>query len=552
MPVVEVSYSRLQGMAGAPKTKIAEALPFLGLDIESEDGDSVRIEYSPNRPDYSTDVGIALGLQGLLGTKTGEVRLGVKNTARYSITARPGVSGVRPFVTGIAAVGGRVDDAMIRQLMAMQEDLHLGLGRRRARSSIGIHDLDCISFPLTYTVAGRDHSFVPLNSGEPSSVAEILEHTKVGQDYGRILGNSGRVPVILDSDSATVSLPPIINAAATTVTTKTKNLLVEVTGTGKRDIEGVLAIVAVALQGFGFSLESVKVSGAGNSTPKLQPRRASVKASLVQDTLGIDIGAARIASCLKKSRLGAYAKGGTIECAIPPYRLDIFGPMDLVEEAALGYGIQNLTPLVSPSQTVGGKSAFVEGLGAVDRAMVGLGYMEALNSCLTNPGTLYGMAGRKPGDPLSVMDSKSGEHTALRDLLLPGLLENLSRNIHAQYPQRLYETGSVFARGSPVSESTSLCAVTAHKDANFSEAKSALKSALKAVFGLDITTRTSSHPTLEQGRCASVVLGGDVVGVAGEVSSGVLENHKIRVPVAAFEVSLSGHLPQAPKPRERH
>ena len=58
MPVVELSYSRLQKLIGnVTKKQISDSLPFLGLDIESEDGDSVRIEYSPNRPDYSTDYG---------------------------------------------------------------------------------------------------------------------------------------------------------------------------------------------------------------------------------------------------------------------------------------------------------------------------------------------------------------------------------------------------------------------------------------------------------------------------------------------------------------
>ena len=61
MPVVELSYSRLQKLIGKfQKKKSLILLPFLGLDIESEDKDLVRIEYSPNRPDYSTDFGIAL------------------------------------------------------------------------------------------------------------------------------------------------------------------------------------------------------------------------------------------------------------------------------------------------------------------------------------------------------------------------------------------------------------------------------------------------------------------------------------------------------------
>ena len=49
---------------------------------------------------------------------------------------------IRPFVTGIIARNGSLDDESIKQLINMQEDLHFGLGRKRKKSSIGIHDLD--------------------------------------------------------------------------------------------------------------------------------------------------------------------------------------------------------------------------------------------------------------------------------------------------------------------------------------------------------------------------------------------------------------------------
>jgi phenylalanyl-tRNA synthetase beta chain len=54
----------------------------------------------------------------------------------------------------------------------------------------------------------------------------------------------------------------------------------------------------------------------------------------------------QIISSLKKSRLDATLKGENIICSIPSYRFDIFGPMDLVEEVTLGYGIQNLEPIL--------------------------------------------------------------------------------------------------------------------------------------------------------------------------------------------------------------
>ncbi|NNL59274.1 MAG: phenylalanine--tRNA ligase subunit beta, partial [Nitrosopumilus sp.] len=122
MPVVELSYSRLQKLVGkVTKKQISDSLPFLGLDIEYEDKDLVRIEYSPNRPDYSTDFGIALGLQGLLGKKTGAVKLKIKKSNKYKIYVKPQVSKIRPFVTGIIAKNGTIDDKTIKQLMTMQE-----------------------------------------------------------------------------------------------------------------------------------------------------------------------------------------------------------------------------------------------------------------------------------------------------------------------------------------------------------------------------------------------------------------------------------------------
>lgn len=541
MPVVDLSYSRLQKLIGkVSKKQISEYLPFLGLDIESEDKDTVRVEYSPNRPDYSTDFGIAIGLKGLLGIKSGAVKLAIKDSNNFQINVKPSVSKVRPFVTGIVAKNGRIDDNTIKQLMVMQEDLHFGIGRRRKKSSIGIHDLDKISFPLTYSTTSRDHKFIPLNSSKKYSISQILKTSEVGQDYGHILGNSAQVPIILSSDGDTVSFPPIINAASTTVTTKTKNLFVEVTGINKQDIEDMLAVVATILQEAGFDLISTKISGSKNSKPKLEFRKMVLPIQLVNSTLGLDLKPSKIISCLKKSRLDASMKGKNISCIIPAYRFDIFGPMDLTEEVALGYGIQNMEPIISPSQTIGQTNPVSGKLNEISSLMIGLGYTEALNSSLTSTKVLYKMANRDSKKVISVLNSKSQEHTILRDSILPGLIENLSRNIHESYPQKLFETGVVFSKGKPIKEETNIAAISAHKDANFSELKSVLQSALKLGFNLSIETKTSSNSIFENGKCADVLIEGKKVGIIGEVNSSTNEAYKIRVPTVGFEIQLSG------------
>jgi phenylalanyl-tRNA synthetase beta chain len=540
MPVIELSYSRLQKLIGkATKKQISDSLPFLGLDIESEDKDLVRIEYSPNRPDYSTDYGIALGMQGLLGIKTGIVKLNVKKSNNYQISVNSSVTKIRPFVTGIIAKNGKVDDKTIKQLMTMQEDLHFGIGRKRKKSSIGIHDLDKISFPLVYTTTTRNHKFIPLNSEKETTISEILVNTDVGKDYGSILGQSSQVPIILDENENTVSFPPIINAAVTTVTTKTKNLFVEVTGITKEDAEDMLAVVATILQSAGFILESIKITGAKNSSPKLEQRKMTVSISLINQILGLNLNSSKIVSSLKKSRLDAISKGTNIICTIPAYRFDIFGPLDLVEEVALGYGIQNLEPILSPSQTIGKINPVSLKLKSLDQTMIGLGFLEALNSSLTSKRVLYDMTNRDSTKIISVLDSKSREHTILRDSILPGLLENLSKNIHESYPQKMFETGTVFATENPISEKINFSGISAHKDANFTEIKSIIQSALNIGFGIKVETKTATNSTFEDGHCASIVLNNIPIGIIGKIDSKIIENYKIRVPVVGFEISLS-------------
>ena len=540
MPVVALYFSRLQKLVGkVSKKQISELLPFLGLDIESEDDQRIRVEYSPNRPDYSTDFGIAIGLQGLFGIKTGAIKLKIKNSKNYSITVKPDVSKIRPFVTGIIAKNGKIDEKILEQLIQMQEDLHMGIGRKRKKSSIGIHDLDKISFPLIYTTTNKNHKFIPLNSEKELTISKIIADTETGKDYGHLLGQSSQVPVIIDANQKTVSFPPIINAAITTVTPKTKNLFVEVTGINKEDAEDMLSVVATILQSAGFTLEHIQISGAKNSSPKLQEKKMSVDVSLINQTLGLNLNTSKIISSLKKSRLNALSKGKNIICTIPAYRFDIFGPMDLVEEVALGYGIQNFEPTISSSQTLGQINPISLQLKSLNQTMIGLGFLEALNSSLSSKRVLYDMTNRDSKNIISVLDSKSQEHTILRDSILPGLIENLSRNIHESYPQKMFETGGIFNLDNPISEKTNLSAISAHKDANFTEIKSVLQTVLKIGFGIEIQTKTAVNSSFEDGHCANIIFNGNTIGIIGEINSKIIDNYKIRVPVVGFEISLS-------------
>jgi phenylalanyl-tRNA synthetase beta chain len=541
MPVVTLYLSRLQKLVGkTSKSKIIDALPFLGLDIEEQTDRYIKVEYSPNRPDYATDVGISIGLQGLLGIKKGIAKLVIKKQkdAISMIKTDPAVKKIRPYVLGLIAKGGKLDDEIIRQLIALQEDLHFGIGRKRKKASIGIHNLDSIKLPLFYTTKSKDHKFVPLTTDKEMSASQILETMDVGKDYSGILGSHSDVPMILDAQNNTVSFPPVINSALTTVTTSTTNLLVEVTGNDHDAVSDTLSVVASALQGLGFTLYDMRTDKK-SASDLLTNRTIPLDSELVNQTLGLNLSPAQICNMLKKCRLDATMRGKKISCIIPRYRFDIFGPMDLVEEVALGYGIQNLSPTLPSSISVGQKSKTTLKLDQLSQIMIGLEYTETLNSSLTSKQILYDNTKRDSAKLIEVAESKSQEHTILRDSILPGLLENLSKNIHEQYPQKLFESGIVFSGDSPIKESISLACVSAHKDSGYTEIKSVLQSLLKTDSNIECRTKTAENPMFAKGKTADVFVGGKKVGTVGEINSDVIEIFKIRVPVSGFELVLS-------------
>ncbi len=545
MPVVNVSPERLKKMVpGVKAEKALDMLPFVGLDIESADDKTVRVEYNPNRPDFSSDYGIARALLGLLGKKVGMPKFRLVGKSGVSIRVDRRVKKIRPFVVALVARNGRLDDESIRQIISMQEDLHNGPGRRRKKVSIGIHNFDVIKGPLRYTAVNAAHSFVPLGADKSMTVKQVLQDTSTGREYGHLL--RGGYPAIIDGRGTMLSFPPIINGEATKVDGNCRNLFVEVTATDIKTADDVLAIVAMTLSDAGFEIRSVTINdGARRETPDMRPTKMSVDASYVKETLGLALSPAQMAACLKKCRLDAKPVKNKITCTIPRYRTDIFHPVDLAEEVAIGYGLYNIEPSFPAAPSAGQRSVMSAHFNAVRDVMAGLGMVEALNFSLSSRQVEYELAGRTPeGEILAVDGSKSSEHEILRDSLVPSLLQTLARNVHEEYPQRLFEIGKVFMKTDKVEESWHAAAVVAHGGADYTEIKSALAALLKSGFGRGLATKAFENPLFIKGRCAEIRVEskGEPVGIIGEVTPLAIYNFRLRVPVAAFEVNLSALL----------
>jgi phenylalanyl-tRNA synthetase beta chain len=542
VPVVNIKFERLKKLIPDVKMdKVIDMLPFVALDIEGVDKDIVRVEYNPNRPDLSSDYGVARALRGLLEIETGMPKFKLAGKSGLSVTVEATVRKIRPYVIAFVAKNGRLDDETLKQLIMMQEDLHNGVGRKRKKASIGIHNFDVIKFPVTYKTVKGDHSFRPLDEPSELSINQILKDLEIGKQYGQILSTFDRYPLIVDSTGLVLSLPPIINGQATKVNDKCRNLFVEVTATDQKSAEDLLAILAITLYEAGFEIKTVSIDSGKRKieTPQMKARVISADMGYVDSILGLALDAKQIITCLKKSRLDAKAVANKIVCTIPRYRIDISDPIDISEEVAIGYGIYNLEPKFPNSLTTGKKNSLSIYLNAIRETLIGLGMIESLSFLLTSKDVQYKAFGILSKDELSVEGSKSTEHEILPNSLVPLLLQSLSYNIHEQYPQELFEIGKTFVKSySTIEERWSIGAVVAHADASYSNVKSRMQALLRSCFGKEAITIASTNHMFMEGRCAEVIFDNKPIGVLGEIVPNAVENFRLRVPVAAFEINL--------------
>jgi phenylalanyl-tRNA synthetase beta chain len=536
--------------------KILNLIPYIGLDIEGLDTENLRIEYNPNRPDFSSKFGIIRALKGLLEIEVGIPNFRLSASSNYVIKVDKSVKQVRPYIVSLVAKRKEnLTNEDIKDLIAMQEDLHNGIGRRRKKASIGIHNLDQVQFPLTYTTADEDFAFTPLDKPVNCTIKQILNELDTGIEYGFIVKGAERYPIILDSKNTVLSFPPIVNSNATKITANIKNILVEVTATNKRTAEDTIAIIAMSLFDSGYEIQPVTIddidTGKKELTPKMDPKRMQIDSSYINQVLGLNLDIHDISFCLNKSRLGTEIEekqNGKLACTIPRYRTDIFHQIDIVEEVAIGYGVFNFQPTLPWSKTSGAKSDLTSFFNVAREILIGLGMLEILNFSLVSKKVQYQLMGIRDDitKVISVNGTKSSEYEVLRDSLIPSLLQTLSHNIHQEYPQKLFEIGKVFQLSNALDEHWNVGVVIAHNTASYTETKSTMQELLNGCFGPKyasmVFTPAVYNSMFIQGRCANIIFNEKNIGIIGEITPVAVENFKLRVPVAAFELNMSSLL----------
>jgi phenylalanyl-tRNA synthetase beta chain len=541
MPLVTFNYTDFINLLGhkIPKETLIDKLPMIGGDFSHMSGDEINIEFFPNRPDLTSVEGIARASRGFFGFKTGLQTY--KTTASdVIVNIDPSVKKIRPFVTTALVKNITMTDELIVSLMGLQEKLHVGLGRNRRKVAIGVHNAEPVKPPFTYKAVDPDSvSFIPLAKDESMTLREILKKHEKGIDYASLLSDFQKYPLIVDAHNNVLSFPPIINGSLTEVTSYTKEVFIDVTGTDRKAINYALNIVTTALAERGGKIYQTTVVDEGKKivSPDLTPARHTVSTGYVNTILGTTFKEKDIIACLQKMGHNAVDAGkGNITVDIAAWRSDILHEVDLVEDVAVGYGFDMFESNFPSALTFGGTLPNHDLLVNLRNVLIGFGFNEVTTFVISNEKDEFQKLGLKKGKMVELENPIGEEYHGLRTNLLSSLLKLLRENRHHPLPQQIFEIGVVVDEHAK--NQCHLAGLKIDAKANFTECKSLVETVLREC-GRKPVIKEKTHGAFIEGRCASVLNNDTEIGVFGELHPRTIQAFSLEHPMIAFELATN-------------
>jgi phenylalanyl-tRNA synthetase beta chain len=290
------------------------------------------------------------------------------------------------------------------------------------------------------------------------------------------------------------------------------------------------------------------------------PAPVTLRVARAVKVIGMPLTQAQCAGALKRLGLPLTEGDGVVTVTPPSYRFDLQIEEDLIEEVARMVGYNQLphtpplAPITAKIRTEAERSPF-----AVRRALAAMGYQETINFSFVEERWEHELAGNP--NPIKLLNPIASQMSVMRSSLIGSLVQVLRFNAARKAPRvRVFELGRVFLRDATVKSTDATVEgfdqpmriaglVSGSADvlqwgrkeqgADFFDAKGdleALLAPLKAEFS------PGEHPAMHPGRCAQVVLGGQVIGHVGELHPKWRQAYELATAPIVFELALDAVL----------
>lgn len=541
MPTVTLNKKVFESLVGKKLDldKLKDRISMLGTDLEKIEGNEIHVEVFPNRPDMLSEQGFARAFSAFIGVHPGLREYTLKHSGEKTIVKN--LPKEWPYAVTAIVKGLQFSDEKIREVVQIQEKLAVTYLRNRKKGGIGIYPLDKIKFPIT--VVGKDPKEIvyrPLEFPKAISAQEILEKHPTGKKYGHICKDWKKFPVFIDASGQILSMPPIVNSHEMgKVNEKTRDVFIEATGTDLETVKIAITILATALADMGGQIYSMDVVYEDKklTIPDLSAHKMQVDTRFVNRLLGLDLKEQDVKKLLERMGYG-YANGVAL---VPAYRADILHPIDLVEDIAIAYGYENFEGRLPAVATIGKESDAEILKRIVANILIGMGLLEVQTYHLTNEEN-HNRKMTHPTAMIRLSNALTADYDALRNWMIPSLLNVLSMNTHYEYPQMIFEIGRVFIEDASVEtgvrEPYRLAVVLCGPEFDFTRARQVFD-ALMVALDLQYDVAEVEHPSFIPGRVGRVAIGKATVAYIGEIAPQVLTNWRIEMPTAGFELNIS-------------
>ena len=605
MPTVSVDKALLfEGLGHEYTTQEFDELCFqFGIELDDDTTEEVagtderpalKIDIPANRYDLLCFEGILRALRVFL--KLQEPPMYRLSTPNELVTIRlsPDTAKIRPYFAGAILRNIKFTQARYDNFIDLQDKIHQNLARHRTLVAIGTHDLDTIQPPFVYeALPPNEFRFAPLNREEVFSGSELMELYEKDRNLGRylpIIRDSPVYPIIFDSRRQVLSMPPIINSNHSKITLDTKNVFIDVTALDKTKLDIVINELVAMFSEYcsePYVIEPIRViypDGREVITPNLDPRKTTLHVSYVNRCTGLKQTGEEIAGLLKRMGHGACPSASDpdiVDVLIPVTRPDILHECDLMEDAAVAHGFDNLPKTFPQTNTVGGPLP-INKLGDVIRHQCAQsGWLEVLPLILCSHDENFGWMNRSDDGKTAIVleNPKTSEYQIVRTSLLPGILKTIRENKNHALPVQVFEVSDVAFKDAGEKQRMArnerhVAAIYCNKAAGFEIVHGLLD---KLMMMLDVPRifngdekaqrgyylREAEDPSFFPGRAAHIVLrqpvpssrglesthdlmqalGGDqCVGTIGVLHPEVLHRFDLAFPCSAFEFNLEPFL----------
>ncbi len=330
-----------------------------------------------------------------------------------------------------------------------------------------------------------------------------------------------------------------------------------------------------------IELAGGKLSGLGAEVNQVLPSPTlEMELSFPTKYVGVEYSKADIVSSLEAIGAQVEISGDSVRVTVPSWRPDLRHKTDLVEEVARLVGYDKIPATIPVAPPGRGFTARQQYRRRVLGSLTGAGFVEVLNYPFVSGDENQAFAGV---EGVELENPIQSERSQLRRSLIPGLIQAASRNLSRGFTNlALIEEGSAFldAPGAKVTSlpvgnvrpgadqlkalNDSIPAQPRHiaglclgewlvgelsvpaLEAGYPQMVAAVELVAK-LSGATVDLVQETVPGYHPGRSAKVLVGGNVVGVVGELHPDIAQENHLPRRVGVFELNLDSIFALAPE-----